>query len=515
MKASSSIEETDDASPLSEQQKQRTLGELRFRFRSSALKQSPSSDVLIHDGEEEDFLEEEDQLARYVEPPELPTLAMHKVFGALFWAMTFYCWYKVIGYFFVPLGIYFTSLVSPAFVRTKQKGVRETVIEESSGSTHLSAFAKREENAAKSVNEDVYRREHAEQVGIVVAMYAFLISAIFIFPPFFLFFAPFEWIKYLFLFYVAWYFVLDRDACEKGTRFLGWTRRLPFWRLAAGYFPVRLHKSADLDPSKNYIFGYHPHGVISVGALLTFASEATGFANAFPGIDVRLLTLSVNFFFPFTREVLMALGINSVTRSSVEKNLLRVKSSAAKKPRGNAVVIVVGGANEAMDAHPGTAILTLAKRKGFVRLALKTGATLVPVFAFGENDIFDQVENPEGGVLRAFQKRVKSLIGITPPAFYGRSLSRGVLRRFFGKRGVLPKRQSIEVVFGKPLEIKEKPYGNDQIPEDIVDKYHKEYVNALRNLYELHRKSFHRMKRTDSFEDFASRQKKMQPIRFK
>ncbi|CCO20432.1 predicted protein [Bathycoccus prasinos] len=570
MKASSSIEETDDASPLSEQQKQRTLGELRFRFRSSALKQSPSSDALLHDGEEEDFLEEEDQLARYVEPPELPTLAMHKVFGkelflderfitcemcdrrpfgeyditrlqrntifyyhnfyymyiytcyhhhqksgALFWAMTFYCWYKVIGYFFVPLGIYFTSLVSPAFVRTKQKGVRETVIEESSGSTHLSAFAKREENAAKSVNEDVYRREHAEQVGIVVAMYAFLISAIFIFPPFFLFFAPFEWIKYLFLFYVAWYFVLDRDACEKGTRFLGWTRRLPFWRLAAGYFPVRLHKSADLDPSKNYIFGYHPHGVISVGALLTFASEATGFANAFPGIDVRLLTLSVNFFFPFTREVLMALGINSVTRSSVEKNLLRVKSSAAKKPRGNAVVIVVGGANEAMDAHPGTAILTLAKRKGFVRLALKTGATLVPVFAFGENDIFDQVENPEGGVLRAFQKRVKSLIGITPPAFYGRSLSRGVLRRFFGKRGVLPKRQSIEVVFGKPLEIKEKPYGNDQIPEDIVDKYHKEYVNALRNLYELHRKSFHRMKRTDSFEDFASRQKKMQPIRFK
>jgi len=427
----------------------------------------------------------------------------------------------------VPLGIYFTSLVLPAF-RTKKYagGARETGVgvlakESSTTTTTTSSFASRKENASK--NEDLQRREHAEQVGIVVAMYAFLISAIFIFPPFFLFLAPFEWIKYLFLFYVAWYFVLDRDACEKGTRFLSWTRRLPFWRLAAGYFPVRLHKSADLDPSKNYIFGYHPHGVISVGALLTFASEATGFGVAFPGIDVRLLTLSVNFFFPFTREVLMALGINSVTRSSVEKNLLRVRSGKKndegntneEQPRGNAVVIVVGGANEAMDAHPGTAILTLAKRKGFVRLALKTGASLVPVFAFGENDIFDQVENPEGGVLRAFQKRVKSLIGITPPAFYGRSLSRGVLRRFFGKRGVLPKRQSIEVVFGKPLEIKEKPFGNDPIPEDIVNTYHREYVDALRNLYESHRKSFHRMKRSDSFEDFASRQKKMQPIRFK
>ena len=83
MKASSSSksQETDDASPLSERQKQRT-GEVRFRFRASALKQSPSSDSLLHDGEEEeDFLEAEDQLARYVEPPELPTFATHKVFG--------------------------------------------------------------------------------------------------------------------------------------------------------------------------------------------------------------------------------------------------------------------------------------------------------------------------------------------------------------------------------------------------------------------------------------------------
>ena len=77
MKATSSKSQETDVSPLSEQKQ--PLTELRFRFRSSALKQSPSSDALIHD-EEDNFLEE-DQLARYVEPPELPTLAMHKVFG--------------------------------------------------------------------------------------------------------------------------------------------------------------------------------------------------------------------------------------------------------------------------------------------------------------------------------------------------------------------------------------------------------------------------------------------------
>lgn len=83
MKASSSSKSREtDASSLSEHQTQPPMmTEVRFRFRASALKQSPSSDALLHDGEEEDFLEEEDQLARYVEPPELPTLAMHKVFG--------------------------------------------------------------------------------------------------------------------------------------------------------------------------------------------------------------------------------------------------------------------------------------------------------------------------------------------------------------------------------------------------------------------------------------------------
>jgi hypothetical protein len=52
---------------------------------------------------------------------------------------------------------------------------------------------------------------------------------------------------------------------------------------------------------------------------------------------------------------------------------------------------------------------------------------LVPLH-FGENDIFDQVDNPDGSQLRKFQLWMKQLIGMTPPAFYGRSLSKGVLR---------------------------------------------------------------------------------------
>ena len=257
----------------------------------------------------------------------------------VFWLGNFYLWYAVIGAAFVPLGLYFTALVKSVFV--------------TNGTEH---------------------GPHAEQVGIVVMIYAWILSAIFIYPAYCVF-GPSMWLKNFFLGYIAWYATLDRKTASSGKRFARWSRRLPFWRILAEYFPVRLHVSAKLDPSGNYLFGYHPHGVIGVGALLTFATEATGFYEAFPGLDLRLLTLSMNFKFPFTREVLMGLGINSVTKSSVETNLTRAP--------GASVAIVIGGASEALDARPGWATLTLARRKGFVKMALRTGASLVPVFAFG------------------------------------------------------------------------------------------------------------------------------------
>jgi len=40
---------------------------------------------------------------------------------------------------------------------------------------------------------------------------------------------------------------------------------------------------------------------------------------------------------------------------------------------GNAVVLIVGGANEALDARPGSFTLTLKQRKGFVRIAMQHG----------------------------------------------------------------------------------------------------------------------------------------------
>lgn len=64
-------------------------------------------------------------------------------------------------------------------------------------------------------------------------------------------------------------------------------RNLTLWKLLRDYFPIKLVKTADLDPKHTYLFGYHPHGILSQGAFINFATNATGFAEMFPGVDLR------------------------------------------------------------------------------------------------------------------------------------------------------------------------------------------------------------------------------------
>jgi hypothetical protein len=86
-----------------------------------------------------------------------------------------------------------------------------------------------------------------------------------------------------------------------------------------------------------------------------------------------------NFRIPLYRDIMMLHGMASVSKPSC-KNIL-------SKGAGEAITIVIGGASESLSAHPGTADLTLKKRFGFVKIAIREGADLVPVFSFGENDV--------------------------------------------------------------------------------------------------------------------------------
>lgn len=204
-----------------------------------------------------------------------------------------------------------------------------------------------------------------------------------------------------------------------------WLRRLKIWSLFASYFPARLHRTVPLEPNRKYVFGYHPHGIISHGAFAAFGTEALGFSQLFPGITNTLLTLDSNFRVPLYRDWALRLGLASVSRESCDNILSR--GGLNGEGMGRAITIVVGGARESLECRPGTLNLVLAKRKGFIKLAVRNGADLVPVLAFGENDIYEQVDAAEHPWIHKMQLIIKKSMGFTLPLFHARGKSGGNL----------------------------------------------------------------------------------------
>ncbi|NWI31591.1 MOGT2 acyltransferase, partial [Sula dactylatra] len=271
--------------------------------------------------------------------------------------------------------------------------------------------------------------------------------------------------------YTVWW-IIDREKPSKGGRRIHALRNSVIWRYMRDYFPITLVKTADLDPRQNYLMGFHPHGILAAGAFVNFCTEASGFSTLFPGITPHLMMLSLWFRIPFLRDCLMSGGLVSSDKESA--------SYVLQKPEGgNVLAIVVGGAQEALDARPGSCTLLLKNRKGFVRLAIEHGTPLVPIFSFGENDLFEQVRNPKGSWLRWLQHRLQQIMGISLPLFH----ARGIFQYSFG---LVPYRRPIFTVVGKPIPVQRK----HRPSEEEVDRVHQKYLNELCKLFEEHKAKY-------------------------
>ncbi|KAH8233325.1 hypothetical protein KR026_006930 [Drosophila bipectinata] len=305
------------------------------------------------------------------------------------------------------------------------------------------------------------------------------------------------WLRSLMLLYLGYVYVHHKKT-QSVVDNNGWmiTRTNRLHRYYRDYFPVELVKTADLPANRNYILASFPHGILGMGICVNMGMEISKWLKLFPQVRPKIATLDHHFKTPFLREVIRLWGMVSVSKESLV--YLLNKSNDPKHEdnqdgfTSNAVAILVGGAQEAMDSHPGQYMLTLKNRKGFVKMAIRTGSSIVPSLSFGEVDIYDQVENPPNSKLRRFQNSVKKLIGISPIIPKGR----GMFNYTFGivpyRRRIVQVGKSLKIIkvlfnplpnnisVGSPIDVVK----SDQPDIAYVDEIHGKVMEALHNIFE-------------------------------
>ncbi|XP_077634082.1 2-acylglycerol O-acyltransferase 3-like [Crocuta crocuta] len=201
----------------------------------------------------------------------------------------------------------------------------------------------------------------------IIGTYQWVISFLFMGPIFsllllFLLFTPLWSLSVL---YLVWFF-LDWDTPNQGGRRFEFTRDWSIWKQLRDYYPIKLVKTAELPPDRKYVLAAHPHEIMCMGAFCNICTEANDFSKHFPGIWALFAVLHTLFYLPVYGDYIMSLGGCSV-------NWRRLDLVLSQPSSGQVVVIVVGGAQEALYTNAGEHQLILRNHKGFVCLALRHG----------------------------------------------------------------------------------------------------------------------------------------------
>jgi len=218
---------------------------------------------------------------------------------------------------------------------------------------------------------------------------------------------------------------------------------------------LRAHESSE--PPPPYICVAHPHSAMAMARMVHTAGleEAVGVA------PVRSLAARGVFFVPLLREMSLASGSIDASRE-VAQAVLR---------KGQTIAVVPGGVREMYESRKPGVRVVLARRRGFVRLALGAGATLVPVVVFNEREMY-RLPRVVPECVEDFMRRV----------WFPMPLIVGRWGTWFP--GVIHRKGGLGIVIGKGIEVKASDDDAD------VEKVHRRYVQALIGLFEEYKEEF-------------------------
>jgi len=201
------------------------------------------------------------------------------------------------------------------------------------------------------------------------------------------------------------------------------------------------------DPKEKEIFyAFHPHGMFCLGYSTLYHSDIMA--------NVRFCFSTALFLSPF---------FQLWSRLTGKPGKADKKSMLSYMKNGESLALPPGGFEEATISSSSQDRVYIKKRKGFVKLCLMHGYSIVPCYCFGEKNTYNNVQG--------FWKLRLALNSWSIPAicFWGMKLL-----------PILPKRCELHVFVGSDLKLPkiENPTRKD------VELWHGKYVEALEKLFE-------------------------------
>lgn len=212
----------------------------------------------------------------------------------------------------------------------------------------------------------------------------------------------------------------------------------------------------ELPRDKGLLYACFPHGVFPFGVALMWCEMLR------QGRLLGGLGASVLFRIPLLRHGLAAIDISPATNRNLAQRL---------QTAGSRTFLVPGGIAEMFLNDPDREVVNLADRKGFCKHALASGAPLLPVYIFGQTQLFYTLTGRVQEMLRQLSRRLR--VSLIP--FVGRSW----LSPF------VPLQEPLTCVVGRPINVGAAPI--DAPTAAQVDALHAQFCAELRRLFEQHK----------------------------
>jgi hypothetical protein len=205
------------------------------------------------------------------------------------------------------------------------------------------------------------------------------------------------------------------------------------------------------DKSRRFCFFEFPHSIFPVGQLVS----ASVVREITPGRMICGTGADVVFSIPVMRQFFTWIGVRSAKKESIAKTF----------QEGHHNAIIVGGIAEMYLVNAEKESVFLNKRSNTVKLMIKEGANIIPVFFFGNTRLFN-VAGASGS--DSFLSKISRKLRASLVIFYGRHYL------------PVPFRHPLRMVSGKIVEVKQNDNPTDEEVAEVMERV----KQSLRELYE-------------------------------